>query len=94
MNPRARLFLFAPLLAAACASNSARNGGPAAKASQTTAKDSAAPSASGLDLAGMDRSVKPGDDWYEFVNGNWTKHTTIPADRTAWGGFADRKSVV
>jgi putative endopeptidase len=42
----------------------------------------------GFDVAGMDRAVKPGDDWYEFVNGTWTKHTTIPADRTAWGGFA------
>jgi putative endopeptidase len=42
----------------------------------------------GFDVAGMDRNVKPGDDWYEFVNGTWTKHTTIPADRTSWGGFA------
>jgi putative endopeptidase len=42
----------------------------------------------GFDVAGMDRAVKPGDDWYEFVNGTWTRHTTIPADRTSWGGFA------
>jgi putative endopeptidase len=42
----------------------------------------------GFDVAGMDRAVKPGDDWYEFVNGTWTKHTTIPADRASWGGFA------
>jgi putative endopeptidase len=42
----------------------------------------------GFDVAGMDRSVRPGDDWYEFVNGTWTRHTTIPADRTSWGGFA------
>jgi putative endopeptidase len=42
----------------------------------------------GFDVAGMDRSVKPGDDWYEFVNGTWTRHTTIPADRSSWGGFA------
>src|SRR4051794_40498307 len=42
----------------------------------------------GFDVAGMDRAVKPGNDWYEFVNGTWTKHTTIPADRSSWGGFA------
>jgi putative endopeptidase len=42
----------------------------------------------GFDVAGMDRNVKPGDDWYEFVNGTWTRHTTIPADRASWGGFA------
>ena len=42
----------------------------------------------GFDLAGMDKSVKPGDDWFRFVNGTWAKNTTIPADRTSWGGFA------
>jgi putative endopeptidase len=42
----------------------------------------------GFDVAGMDRAVKPGDDWYEFVNGTWTRHATIPADRASWGGFA------
>ena len=34
----------------------------------------------GIDVAGMDRNVKPGDDWYEFVNGTWQKHATIPAN--------------
>ncbi|HMC92378.1 MAG TPA: M13-type metalloendopeptidase, partial [Allosphingosinicella sp.] len=42
----------------------------------------------GFDVAGMDRNVKPGDDWFRFVNGTWAAHTTIPADRTSWGGFA------
>ena len=88
MNPRARLFLFAPLLAAACASTSSGNGGPAAKAAQTPAKDSPAPSASGLDLAGMDRSVKPGDDFFRFANGGWYDKTEIPPDRSAWGMFS------
>ncbi len=42
----------------------------------------------GVDLDGMDRSVKPGDDFYKFVNGNWDAKTEIPADRSSWGGFA------
>ncbi|MFL6856962.1 MAG: M13 family metallopeptidase [Allosphingosinicella sp.] len=42
----------------------------------------------GFDLAGMDKSVRPGDDWFRFVNGTWASHTVIPADRTSWGGFA------
>jgi putative endopeptidase len=42
----------------------------------------------GFDLTGMDRNVKPGDDWFSFVNGTWAKHTSIPADRTSWGAFA------
>ena len=29
----------------------------------------------GIDLQGMDKSVKPGDDFYKFVNGRWdAKH--------------------
>lgn len=42
----------------------------------------------GVDLAGMDRSVAPGDDFYKFVNGTWDKNTRIPDDRASWGGFA------
>lgn len=42
----------------------------------------------GFDIAGMDRSVKPGDDWFNFVNGTWAKNTTIPADRSSYGAFA------
>ncbi|WP_294333594.1 M13-type metalloendopeptidase [uncultured Sphingomonas sp.] len=41
----------------------------------------------GFDIAGMDRSVKPGDDWYRFVNGSWTDRTKIPDDRSTYGAF-------
>jgi putative endopeptidase len=40
-----------------------------------------------VDVAGMDRSVKPGDDFYKFANGGWTKVTEIPPDRAAYGAF-------
>src|SRR5207248_913971 len=42
----------------------------------------------GLDLAGMDRSAKPGDDFFAYANGKWVAETTIPADRSSWGVFA------
>lgn len=42
----------------------------------------------GFDLAGMDKSVKPGDDWFRYVNGTWAKTTAIPADRSSYGAFA------
>ncbi len=42
----------------------------------------------GVDVTGMDRSVKPGDDWFRFVNGTWVKNTQIPADRSSYGAFA------
>ncbi|MEI9993231.1 MAG: M13-type metalloendopeptidase [Rhizomicrobium sp.] len=43
----------------------------------------------GFDLSGMDRSVKPGDDFFEYANGAWFKRTTIPADRTSTGSFQE-----
>ncbi|HET9336026.1 MAG TPA: M13 family metallopeptidase [Sphingomicrobium sp.] len=36
---------------------------------------------SGLNLAAMDKSVKPGDDFFLYANGNWFKNSEIPADR-------------
>lgn len=35
----------------------------------------------------MDKSVRPQDDFYNFVNGNWMKTTEIPSDRARWGSF-------
>src|SRR6185369_5868744 len=42
----------------------------------------------GLDLTGMDRSVRPGDDFFRYANGSWLEKTAIPADRSSWGSFA------
>jgi putative endopeptidase len=42
----------------------------------------------GVDLEGMDRSVKPGDDFFKYVNGKWAANTQIPADKTGYGAFA------
>jgi putative endopeptidase len=39
----------------------------------------------GVELSGMDRSVKPGDSFWHFVNGAWARRTEIPADRTSVG---------
>jgi putative endopeptidase len=40
-----------------------------------------------IDLAAMDRSVRPGTDFFLFANGSWYKRTEIPADRQATGLF-------
>lgn len=41
----------------------------------------------GINLNHMDKSVKPGDDFFRFVNGTWFDKTEIPADKTRWGSF-------
>jgi putative endopeptidase len=41
----------------------------------------------GIDLSLMDKTVKPNDNFFNFVNGTWVKNTEIPADRTRWGSF-------
>lgn len=41
----------------------------------------------GLDLAGIDRSVNPGDDFFGYTNGEWMKTTPIPNDRSSYGIF-------
>jgi putative endopeptidase len=41
----------------------------------------------GINLDLMDRTVKPGDDFFRFVNGAWYDKTEIPSDRVRWGSF-------
>ena len=39
----------------------------------------------GVDLSAMDKDVKPGDDFFDYVNGAWAKRTEIAPDRTFVG---------
>ena len=39
----------------------------------------------GFDMTGMDRSVRPGDDFFAYANGAWASRTEIPADRSSYG---------
>lgn len=45
--------------------------------------------ASGIELANIDKSVRPQDNFYEYVNGGWIKNNEIPADKTSIGSFYD-----
>lgn len=42
----------------------------------------------GINLQYMDRNVRPQDDFYDFVNGNWMKTAKIPSDKPTWGSFS------
>ena len=41
----------------------------------------------GINTSFMDKTVKPSDNFFQFVNGTWLKNTEIPADKTSWGSF-------
>jgi putative endopeptidase len=42
---------------------------------------------SGISIANMDSSVRPGDDFFSYVNGTWIAETEIPADKGRYGAF-------
>jgi putative endopeptidase len=41
----------------------------------------------GIDLTAMDKSVRPGDNFFLYANGSWLKTAQIPPDRTSTGSF-------
>ena len=75
MRKPALLLVFALFAAAACRSSSSN---------QPAATDVT----SGIDLAGMDKSVAPGDDFYAYSNGGWMKSTPIPSDKSNYGSIS------
>ncbi len=60
-------------------------GGGGAEPMPAPVRTPAAIGAFGIDLASRDMSVKPGDDFFQHMNGAWFATNTIPDDRTTWG---------
>jgi putative endopeptidase len=40
-----------------------------------------------IDKSNMDLSVKPGDNFYLYANGNWKRANPVPASKVRWGSF-------
>ncbi|WP_299492665.1 M13 family metallopeptidase [uncultured Shewanella sp.] len=63
------------------------------KETQVSQTDSAMPIqkvlSSGVDFDNFDLSVRPQDNFYNYVNGNWIKTARIPSDKTSIGAFYD-----
>ena len=42
---------------------------------------------SGIDKSGFNESIRPQDDFFDYVNGTWVDNTEMPADKARWGTF-------
>ncbi len=51
--------------------------------SNTTVSDT--PSKKDFLAANLDTTVSPSEDFFEYANGGWIKHTPIPSTESAWG---------
>lgn len=54
---------------------------------QTKSTKMATTTDNGLDISLMDKSVRPQDDFYNYVSGTWMKTAKIPSDKPTWGSF-------
>lgn len=77
------ILAFAGLLAA----HSCESAKPVAKTETTTTTTPERKYSEGINLSYMDTSVRPQDDFFTYVNGNWVKNTEIPSDKANWGSF-------
>ncbi|MCX6538748.1 MAG: M13 family peptidase [Acidobacteria bacterium] len=56
--------------------------------STVAAQKPAAPQlVSGIDITAFDKSMRPQDDFFRYVNGAWLDKTPIPADKPSYGSF-------
>jgi endothelin-converting enzyme/putative endopeptidase len=51
------------------------------------AQQSSTPQKRGIVVADMDRSIRPGDDFFHYCNGAWLERTEIPPDRGSVSAF-------
>ncbi len=59
----------------------------AAEGAETASVAAATELVSGIDRSGFDESVRPQDDFFDYVSGTWVENTEMPADKARWGTF-------
>ena len=60
---------------------------PAATPAVASASAKPAFGAFGVDVSQIDTSVKPGDDFFKYVNGKWLASFKMPRDKSSFGSF-------
>ncbi len=79
--------LLAITLAACSAKEATTTNTASAPTAETAAVTTPVLGTFGIDMAAMKTSVKPGDNFFEYVNGTWLDNTEIPADKSNYGSF-------
>jgi endothelin-converting enzyme/putative endopeptidase len=95
MNNRLRLAIMAGLIAAfgltACQkaeeSNTPVAGNEPVSEPEVAVVEAPPKLGSGIELSGINKDVRPQDDFFEYANGTWVAETELPADRARWGAF-------
>jgi len=77
--------LLVSALASVCVLAGCTSGPPGEEPSVDQAASTAPQS--GVFLQNIDSAVRPQDDFYRFVNGQWLQKTQIPSDRSNYGAF-------
>ena len=57
------------------------------ESTETSVVEQVATKEEGINLSYMDTTVRPQDDFFSYVNGNWMKTAEIPSDKSSWGSF-------
>ncbi len=81
--------LLALALCACVACDRAPTNAAATAGAEATAAATPAQPIIGIDLAGIDKSVQPGDDFDQYANGTWRETAEIPPDRSSTGIFLE-----
>jgi len=85
-NSRSRPWLAAAALAlAGCAGTKPAAVATTPAAAPAVAATPPAPVGVGLDMADLDRTVNPCDDFFQFSGGNWLRNNPVPSYASSWG---------
>ena len=81
-------YLLSALTLALLSSLGQVNAAEGAAAKNTAAKSGQTLSA-GIATEYIEPSVRPQDDFFEYLNGKWLKSVEIPSDKSSWGSFME-----